>query len=278
MRTKIEEKFKKVFDELLNRVRINEIVCFSNQVNENNWSVEDIRTYLEDSQSRNTLLANNAMCFFDSTLLQSPTAFTELDEIKEEFTKAYTFFENNIEVMCIQGEDIYTINELMKEYIKEIDRVISQMNFTFWWNTNDLNNKKGVLFLLVGKERMELKGLQIDIRALCGQIIDEQFKVRELVLKELKMKMVDIYSKFLVYPDINKIPTIKHDCSNAEISELIFALVNSEKIVDKIPLKTFLLELFALSSAQYSKSISDIKNRRIGRNKFLEKLIEQSEL
>jgi len=265
---KIIAEFNNLIDSLLKRVQINYVLCFSTKAEINKWNFDTYEKYLGDSNYKITV---NSALFLNS--IKDPYLLDEISEtndLNNRFGDFYNFIEEYINNLCKKGYNLYELNDLIREAIKKINEQISYMNYESWKEKYNVSNKENIFFLVIGNEKRTYKGHYFEIE--CGFYFENTFAFRKNLLNEMKCKLVDVYSEYLLLPYHSTLPVIEYTCSDSDICTLIKALWHSEYIIHNNELKSILLKLFSFNDSDFSRSSSEFSRKQIA-TKFLKEII-----
>jgi hypothetical protein len=268
------KQFLTKIDTLLERFEVNHIVCRSNEVDRKKWGIKEIDKFLNKGPSRK--IQANSTIFLNS--LESPELMdqaSEDDDLEISVSNLIKVIDIEINKLCQDGENLYTLNTLIREAIIKLDNFILKLNYGSWLVDKNPNNNDNVIYLLVNKKRESFRKTQIDFETACKVFFDEHFAYRILLIKELKIALVDVYSKYLLLPfGVN--PKIEYSCTQTDICELIYAISNAmDAIPEQQKLLAILMDIFNIQPAEFTNAKYEIRNRKKDKSSFVRKLADQ---
>lgn len=266
------KKFEDRTRDILERIEVNQIVCFSSKLEDEKLNKEDVDAYLNAS-SYNKIEVNSVICISDMSKFEYPSQENENIDLKNEVEEYLIFLNEEINMLCSSGEHKYKMNELFKEKLKMIEGMVKQMNYFDWLLRKDPSNNPDIVFLSIAKKRYSFPKIYLDIETRRHSTVDVQFNYRRNLLEEIRVGLAATFSTHLFIPNFEGIPTIEYkNCTPTNICELILALTDSGYFKNQEEMKIFLLEMFQIDPKFYIKATYDIRTRPKGRNQFVVKL------
>ncbi len=265
----IERDFDNMIMTLIERVEVNQIVIISKMVDDNFKTKKELDEYLTDG--KNKIKADSLILFNNVDKIDPPSHEVEIDDLRKVFNEGFEFLADKIDQQCQLGESLYEINEMIRNAVKVVDIQFDKLNYKDWFVQKMALISSDTFYVVVGHHRVAYPSVHFNFDTLMPQI-DLYFKFRKNLLRELKYRLVDIFSKYLLLPDIEQLPVIKYHCNPIEICELIEALVTSKYFDDTKKLKTFFMEIFQVDRDLYKDKKLAIKKKQGNRSSFLLKL------
>jgi len=268
---------KKIDNEIknsINRIEINQIVCTSNEAITKKWGIKEVEKHLR-SGKHNRIDVNTAIFLNDLNNKSITTSEDERDALDKQIDKSFKVLSENFEKLIPFGENLYDLNECARSNIIKIDEAIASQNYDDWLKRKDPRNNLTTFFLLIKKNQIPFSEMSIDITSRCMHLIDFEFKYRRHKLQQLKNFLVDIYSKYLLLPNLEYLPTINYSCTQTDICELIISLtgvIETNNEYEKS--KAILLSIFGITNIQYNNAMNQITKRKKEKSVFTLKLSE----
>lgn len=266
-----KKEFEQQIMKLLKRLEINQIVFCAELVDNNLKTKKAVDEYL--TQNLKKITVNTAFCFNDVDQLEIPSQEKENEGIQTLFNIAVKNINDKIEQLIQREANLYEISDWIKGAIEKIDLQIGGMKYNKWLEEKNAFFSENLYFLVIEGIRYPYTLPQLEITFTRG-LIESEFAQRKRVLYELKYQLIDIYSKYLILPDIEKIPIIEFTCKPIDICTLIEAVTTSEYFKQKEKLKAILVELFKITPETYKDKKYIIKNKQESRAGFLRILAE----
>lgn len=271
----IEEITKKFSDQInlfLNRIKINHIVCHTPYFEGVYWTEAQADAFLKES-TYNKLPINNIFLLNDHNNANIKFQSQEDTALNDALVHCCQFMVNEVVEFCKKGENKYELNKLLRANFIFLDLEIKRMNYKTWWEETFTNGNDDIFFVLYGTKKIWKSKAYIDIQSSCMHFVDPQFNYRQHLLYRLKDCLIDIYSEFLLLPEIGANPKIEVTCKPTDICELLMAIDYSNKIIDSAKLKAILMEMFGISGDTFKSASYEIRNRPSGKKSiFLKKL------
>lgn len=267
------KKFEQMTADFLNRFEVNQLVCFSSEVEKGNLSKNELITALADKKYEKIEI-NRVLCLNALEELIQPSQEDENSVLHARTISYINFINDEIGKLCSQGEYKYELNELFRQKLKQIDQCIDQMDYLKWCKRRDILNDNEITFLVFKKGRLPFPKQYLDIETRRHSTVDVEFALRRNLLEQVKVELASVFSKHLFIPNIEIIPTIKYnekDCTQTDICELVLALSESKYFVNSQEMKAILLAMFNIPSEEYTEAHNRIKKRKKGCNQFVQK-------
>lgn len=275
--TKPYNKLIQHIDDAINRTHINCVICYSKLFE--NKSNSELERFLKDSRNK---ISIDRLYFFNN--LSDVKNGLNTDDLLEEAAIANKI-NQTIEQLQIEAKEIisagwgiYQLNDCFKIIFDKINVSIENMNYHYWLSEKNPNANNNVLYLLRKKNHQGFSKFQLDIDTTANQRrqIGRAFAIRQSFLQELKNAIIELYASELFYPTHSTLPSFSYSCSKVDICELIYSIdLSSKHFSESRKLAELLLELFGISSSDYSKNKRDIHNRVKEKSIFLSKLASQ---
>ena len=266
------KKYNKEIEKFLKRIEVNHILCAAplNDIGKS-WTEKECNDWIKNDKYhkltiRNVFLLND---------YNNPNIKTQGDEYEELSNCLQGCAESILKIIhhyCEQGENLYALNELIRNSVRVIDSKIETMNFEAWLNQQDQNGNDNYYFLLLAKKRIPKSKMEIDVKSHCTLLLNHDFSYRTSLLFRFKEFLVDIFSDYLLLPAIGTNPQIKYSCTPTDICELLFAISNFGVITDSGKLKAILLDMFNITPEFYNRACYDIRNRTKDKSVFVKQL------
>ena len=192
----------------------------------------------------------------------------DINTLLEIVNKCLEKLKMTIEKINTKQPNKFELNEIYKLIIKQVDEFISKMNYKEWIkNKNPFNND--VFYLFIDKEKRPFNKIVLDTETYCQHQIDFEFDLRLSTIYKLKAGIINLYSEYIIYTDIETLPTFKFNENKTCLIELILGLEISNSIDKMDEFRTLLLALFNFKKSDYNHGIENIKTKKNNRATYL---------
>ena len=272
---KIKNAYNKEIKKFLNRVELNHILCIAPlHKNGKSWTEKECNNWIKNDRYHKIPI-RNIFLLNDHTNAIIKDQQDEYNALNDALFKCTAFIYDKIDKCWQSGENLYELNELLRNTLILIDDKIAATNYNTWKQESYKDGVDDIYYLVVNRKKIPQSKDVIDIQTYCMNFVIADFSYRQSLLYRLKNCLVDIYSKYLLLPSIDLNPAIKYDCSPTDICELLLAISNAGVITDSEKLKAILMKMFDISADDYKKSSYDIRNRKKNKSVFVQMLSDK---
>jgi hypothetical protein len=265
-----ESIIQKEIEDTLSNFEIDEIQCHSNKLILEKWNWEKVNSHLEGNVYNkieiNTCYPINKKGNVEKIL--------DINALLESVNQCLFKLKMAIDKLDNKHPNKFELNEVFKKIIKQVDVFISKMNYTEWTKTKDPYNNN-IFYVLIDKEKRPFSKMVLDTETRCQHQINFDFDIRVSTLYNLKAGIINLYSEYIIYADIETLPTFKFKKNKTDLIELILGLDVSNSIDKMEEFKTLILALFNFKKTDYHKGIDNIKTRQNNRATYLYTLYKE---
>lgn len=261
----------------LNRSKINQILCTSNKIKNEDHTIEMVNESIkkEGSIRPEILLFLNNIEDYRSTKITFQK--DEIDAIKAAIIKSIEEIDDIMTRAMEEPGLIYELNEYFVEMYNQLGDAINEMNYHNWIGLKNPNQNLDILYLQINNEQITYSqfDLEIDYTIFQTRQFEEAFENRIHLLEQYRSYITEVYARHLMLPSKKTLPVIKYkEGSKMKIVEIIYALQSDNtNIVDSLKLTEFLLAIFDIPKNKYTKDCHEIRSR-VEREIYLKDLIK----
>ena len=171
------------------------------------------------------------------------------------------------------------INSELNDFFKKLnDRIksgLSYSNYQSWVDENFKNNNKSNIFLYVQDRYEPIPFLSVNLESYVGYFIEQEFAFRYNLIFTLLIDLHEIYSEHLFLTSNRSLLSTPTKLNKTDITEVVYLLEkygNFEKFSD---FKSTILQMLQISNDDYSKSKTNILNRKKGKFQFISEVLKQ---
>jgi hypothetical protein len=272
---KIKNAYNREIKKFLNRVELNHILCVApRHENGKSWTEKECNNWIKNDRFHKISI-RNIFLLNDHTNATIKDQQDEYDALNEALSKCTEFIYDKIDKCCQSGENLYELNELLRNTLILLDAKIGAMNYDTWKQESYNDEVDDIYYLIIKSKKVPISKDEIDIQTFCMPFLYNEFNFRRLMLYRLKNCLVDIYSTYLLLPSIGANPKIKFDCSPTDICELLLAISNAGVITDSEKLKAIFMDVFGISREFYNNTLHAIRNRKKDKSVFVKELSDK---
>ena len=265
-----ESIIQKEIEDTLSNFEIDEIQCHSSKLILEKWDWEKVDSYLK-ANVYNKIEINTC---YPINKKGNVEKILDNNALLEAVNQCLFKLKMTIDKLDNKHTNKFELNEIFKKIIKQVDIFISMMNYKEWTKTKDPYNKN-IFYVLIDKEKRPFSKMSLDTETRCQHQINFDFDLRVSTLYNLKARIIDLYSEYIIYVDIETLPTFKFKKNKTDLIELILGLDVSNSIDKMEEFKTLLLALFNFKKTDYHKGIDNIKTKKYNRATYLHTLYEE---
>jgi len=265
-----ESIIQKEIEDTLSNFEIDEIQCHSSKLILEKWDWEKVDSYLK-ANVYNKIEINTC---YPINKKGNVEKILDNNALLEAVNQCLFKLKMTIDKLDNKHTNKFELNEIFKKIIKQVDIFISMMNYKELTKSKDPYNKN-IFYLLIDKEKRPFSKIVLDTETRCQHQINFDFDLRVSTLYNLKARIIDLYSEYIIYVDIETLPTFKFKKNKTDLIELILGLDVSNSIDKMEEFKTLLLALFNFKKTDYHKGIDNIKTKKYNRATYLHTLYEE---
>ena len=273
----MDRDIESMYQSILDKLEVNYFFCRSNFVIEENLTLQECEEYHQKHKG-SKLEINNV--YFGHDIVTKEDGKIKLIEYgnldlayiirtdREKIKHKLLDYVNNT-------DNKYELNDFFKKLNDRIKSGLSYSNYQSWVDENFKNNNKSNIFLYVQDRYEPIPFLSVNLESYVGYFIEQEFAFRYNLIFTLLIDLHEIYSEHLFLTSNRSLLSTPTKLNKTDITEVVYLLEkygNFEKFSD---FKSTILQMLQISNDDYSKSKTNILNRKKGKFQFISEVLKQ---
>ena len=273
----MDRDIESMYQSILDKLEVNYFFCRSNFVIEENLTLQECEEYHQKHKG-SKLEINNV--YFGHDIVTKEDGKIKLIEYgnldlayiirtdREKIKHKLLDYVNNT-------DNKYELNDFFKKLNDRIKSGLSYSNYQSWVDENFKNNSKCNIYLYVVDRYEPIPFLSVDLKSSVGYFIEQEFAFRYNLIFTLLIDLHEIYSEHLFLTSNRSLLSTPTKLNKTDITEVVYLLEKYGKFEKFSDFKSTILQMLQISNDDYSKSKTNILNRKKGKFQFISEVLKQ---